>query len=86
MVSFFIFVFSTDNRKYVPYEILPMTGFKFQTSGIRNDRSANWATTTAPLGLLFTYGCVTVFMDARKQLCNFDFNFSFTKEVEMLLQ
>ena len=29
------------------YENLPMSGFEPRTSGIRGDRSANWATTTA---------------------------------------
>ena len=30
-----------------------MTGFELQTSGIRSDRSTNWATTTAPSPPLF---------------------------------
>ena len=38
---FFTFVFSTVNRKFVHYKILPMTGFELRTSGIGSDRSAN---------------------------------------------
>ena len=38
----FIFVFSTAIGKCVNYKILPMTGFKPQTYGIRSD---HWATT-----------------------------------------
>ena len=41
------------NRKQkicVHYEILPMTGFELQTSGIRDDYSANLATMTSVIG------------------------------------
>ena len=43
----FIFVFSTDNRKFVHSKNLPMTGFKPHTFGIGSDRSINWATNQA---------------------------------------
>ena len=41
---FFIFVSSTVNSKYV--QILPMTGFEPQTSGVGSNRTANWGTST----------------------------------------
>ena len=37
------------------YNFLPMTGFEPWTSGIRSDRSTNWATTTAHYYYYFLY-------------------------------
>ena len=34
-------------------EILPMTGVNLRTSGIKSDRSTNWATTTSLVAELF---------------------------------
>ena len=45
---FFIFVFSIQLTENIQYKFLPMTGFKPWTSGVRSNRSTNWATTTAP--------------------------------------
>ena len=44
---FFIFVFSIQLIVIVQYKCLPMTGFEPLISGIGNDRSTNWPTTTA---------------------------------------
>ena len=52
---FFIFVFSILLTKNIQYKFLPMTGFKPWISGVRSDRSTNWATTTAPLIFRDTY-------------------------------
>ena len=41
---FFIFVFSIVQ---LIDKILPMSGFELQISGVRSNRSTNWATTTA---------------------------------------
>ena len=43
-------LFNTVDSKQVNVQnkSLPMTGFKPRTSGIRSNRSTNWATTTAP--------------------------------------
>ena len=41
----FIFVFLKVNSKYDNYKIVPMTGFKPRTSGMRRDCSTNWVTT-----------------------------------------
>ena len=48
---FLIFVFSIQLIVNVQYNFLPMTGFKPRTSGIRSDRSTNWATTTVHLNI-----------------------------------
>ena len=45
---FLISVFSIQFTVNIQYKFLPMTGFEPWTSGIRSDRSTNWATTTAP--------------------------------------
>ena len=37
------------------YKFLPITGFEPWTSGIRSDRSTNWATTTAHYYYYFLY-------------------------------
>ena len=39
----------TVDRKQMFNNFLPMTGFKPRTSGIRSDRSTNWATQPLPL-------------------------------------
>ena len=44
---FFMFVSSIQLTVNVQYKFFPMTGFEPRTSGIGNDRSTNWATTTA---------------------------------------
>lgn len=44
----FIFIFSIFNRRYAHYNILSMTRFEPQTSGIGSDHSANWTTADAP--------------------------------------
>ena len=43
------FVFSMQLAVNVQYKFLPMSGFKLWTSGIKSDRSTNWATTTPNL-------------------------------------
>ena len=43
---FFIFVFSIYLTENIQYKFLPMTGYEPRTSGVRSDRSTNWATTT----------------------------------------
>ena len=48
--SFYLFrLFNTVDNKQMLNKILPMTGVKPQTSGIKSDRSTNWATTTSRL-------------------------------------
>ena len=44
----FIFIFSIFNRRYAHYNILSMTRFEPQTSGIGSKHSANWTTADAP--------------------------------------
>ena len=44
---FFFFVFSIQLIINVQYKFFTMTGFKLRSSGIRSNRSTNWATTTA---------------------------------------
>ena len=41
-------IVNSEQQIRVLYKILPMTGFEPRTSGVRSDRSANWATTTPP--------------------------------------
>ena len=50
LFNLFIFVFSTINSKYVYYKILPMTGFRLQTDGIRSAHTL--PTNPQPLPLL----------------------------------
>ena len=45
----FIYVFSTVNRKYIHYKMLPMTRLELGTTGIGSDFSANRATITTPI-------------------------------------
>ena len=52
---FLISVFSIQFTVNIQYKFLPMTGFEPWTSGIRSDRSTNWATTTAPQKDSFLY-------------------------------
>ena len=54
----FIFVFSTDNRKFVHSKNLPMTGFKPHTFGMGSDRSINWATNQASFLFIFVFSAV----------------------------
>ena len=51
---FFIYfrLFNTVDNKQMFNKILPMTGVKPQTSGLKSDHSTNCATTTSP-GLKF---------------------------------
>ena len=44
---FLFFVFSIKLIINVQYKFFTMTGFKLRSSGIRSNRSTNWATTTA---------------------------------------
>ena len=47
VLFFYIFVFSIQLTVNVQYKMLPMTGFKQWTFGIRSDCSTNYVTTTA---------------------------------------
>ena len=47
------FQYNTVDNKLMFCKNLPMSGFELWTSGIWGDRSANWATTTAPHFIIF---------------------------------
>ena len=52
LFSLYFRLFNTVDSKQMFDKSLPMSRFELRISGVGGDRSANWATTTAPVDII----------------------------------